>query len=82
MRQRDELAARLAERGIGTSVHFIPVHQLTGFAHVLGREECQSCPVTDQVASELLSLPLYPALTDGQQAAVVDTVTSILRGQR
>ena len=82
VRQRDELAVRLAELGIGTSVHFIPVHRLTGFAGVLGPDECGSCPVTDRVADELLSLPLYPSLRDGQQAAVVDAITSTLRRNR
>jgi len=77
--RRDELAAALAERGIGHSVHFIPAHQLTGFAALLGADECASCPVTDRVAGELLSLPLYPALTDRQQSAVIDAVTSVLR---
>ena len=50
--------------GIGTSVHFIPVHQFRGYAALLGDEECAAVPVTDRVADELLSLPLYPGLTD------------------
>lgn len=77
-RRRDELAARLSEIGVGTSVHFIPVHQLSGYARLFGRDECRSCPTTDQVADELLSLPLYPALSDEHQAVVIDTVSSFL----
>lgn len=77
--RRDELAAELAEAGIGTSVHFIPVHQLTGFAAALGTSERGVCPVTDRVAGELLSLPLYPSLTDDQQSAVIDAVVAGLR---
>jgi dTDP-4-amino-4,6-dideoxygalactose transaminase len=76
---RDELARELAAAGIGNSVHFIPVHQLTAFAALLGAEECQACPVTDRVADELLSLPLYPSLSDGQQSAVIDAVVAGLR---
>jgi dTDP-4-amino-4,6-dideoxygalactose transaminase len=71
---RDELIEALTRRGIGTSVHFIPVHHLSGFAAALGRQECQSVPVTDQVADEILSLPMYPALTDDD----VDRVTDAL----
>jgi len=62
--RRDEIAARLADAGIATSVHFIPVHQLSGYAQLLGADECGSLPVTDRVADELLSLPLYPGLSD------------------
>jgi dTDP-4-amino-4,6-dideoxygalactose transaminase len=78
--RRDELAARLSELGVGVSVHFIPVHRLSGYARVLGPDECRSCPVTDRVADELLSLPLYPALADEQQAVVIEAVTSFLGG--
>jgi dTDP-4-amino-4,6-dideoxygalactose transaminase len=76
---RDALAAALAEAGVGTSVHFIPVHHLSGFAEVLGPQECTSCPVTDRVAEQLLSLPLYPSLSDAQQSAVIDAVVAAIR---
>ena len=61
---RDAVIDALTRREIGTSVHFIPVHQLSGYRRVLGPEECQSVPVTDQIATEVLSLPMYPALAD------------------
>jgi len=59
---RDAVIDALTRREIGTSVHFIPVHQLSAYRRVLGPEECQSVPVTDQIATEVLSLPMYPAL--------------------
>ena len=50
LRHRDEVAAALAEQGIGTSVHFIPVHQLSAFGtRRSGTWECAACPVTDLV---------------------------------
>ncbi len=61
---RDACADRLARAGVATSVHFIPVHRLTGYARLLGPDECRAVPVTDRLADELLSLPLYPSLTD------------------
>ena len=63
---RDLLIDALSRQGIGTSVHFIPVHHLSGFRRALGPEECRAVPVTDQVAKEILSLPIYPALTDAE----------------
>jgi perosamine synthetase len=64
----------LASQGIGTSVHFIPVHQLSGYRRILGDEECRSVPVTDQVAEEVLSLPLYPGLTESDVTRVTDAL--------
>jgi dTDP-4-amino-4,6-dideoxygalactose transaminase len=72
--RRDDVAARLASAGIATSVHFIPVHRLTGYARLLGADESAAVPVTDRVADELLSLPLYPDLTD----QAVDHVSGLL----
>lgn len=71
---RDDVIEALAGQGIGTSVHFIPVHQLSGYRDLLGAEECQSVPVTDQIAGELLSLPMYPALSEIN----LDVVTTAL----
>jgi perosamine synthetase len=58
---RDELSAALSARGVGTSVHFIPVHHMPYFRRLLGEPRL---PVADRIFPELLSLPLHPALTD------------------
>jgi dTDP-4-amino-4,6-dideoxygalactose transaminase len=61
---RDEVVSSLASRGVSTSVHFIPIHHLPWF-----QARCLTpTPLTgaDQVFTELLSLPLYPALTDDE----------------
>jgi perosamine synthetase len=68
---RDELSAALSARGVGTSVHFIPVHQMPYFRRLLGEPQL---PVADRVFPELLSLPLHPALTD----ADVDHVCALI----
>jgi len=77
---RDLVIDALQRRGIGTSVHFIPVHQLSGFRTALGPQECRSVPVTDRVAGEILSLPMYPALTDEGVARVADALLTIAGG--
>jgi dTDP-4-amino-4,6-dideoxygalactose transaminase len=71
---RDLLIEELTRRGIGTSVHFIPVHKLSAFAAALGTQECGSVPVTDQIAEEILSLPMYPALTDDDVDRVAEAL--------
>jgi dTDP-4-amino-4,6-dideoxygalactose transaminase len=71
---RDRVAAHLADAGVATSVHFIPVHRLGGYARLLGPEEVAAVPVTDRIADELLSLPLYPDLAD----EAVDRISGLL----
>ncbi|MBM4436656.1 MAG: DegT/DnrJ/EryC1/StrS family aminotransferase [Actinobacteria bacterium] len=72
---RDALAARLAEQGIGTKVHYPwPVHLQPAF---IGR--CRvPLPLThtEQACREILSLPIYPELTDEQVDAVVAAVNA------
>jgi perosamine synthetase len=70
--RRDELIGRLAGQGIGTSVHFIPVHHFPYFQRLLGAEECAACPEADAVFPRLLSLPLYPSLTAEEIGYVCD----------
>ncbi|HJY95235.1 MAG TPA: DegT/DnrJ/EryC1/StrS family aminotransferase [Streptosporangiaceae bacterium] len=73
---RDTAAERLAEAGIGTSVHFIPVHHLPYFRNLLGLEACGELPAADQIFPRLLSLPMFPGLTDSD----VDRVCEALAG--
>jgi perosamine synthetase len=66
---RDELIERLARRGIGTSVHFIPLHRLEWYA-----AHCVlppgGLPGADEVYAETLSLPFDQHLTDEELDAV------------
>jgi perosamine synthetase len=73
---RDELSNQLAIRGIGTSVHFIPLHHLT----FTRSTTLQPVPLSgaDQAFPELLSLPMYPALTDDEVDLVCSSVARVL----
>lgn len=72
-RTRDDLAAALAEAGVGTSVHFIPVHHFASFGAFLHPDQ-PGLPHADRLFPQLLSLPLHPALSDVQ----VDQVSALL----
>ena len=74
---RDHLVELLAAAGIGTSVHFIPVHHQPYFQRLLGPTECSSLPVADAVFPTLLSLPMHPGLTDPDIARVADTLAAL-----
>jgi dTDP-4-amino-4,6-dideoxygalactose transaminase len=57
---RDEYQRALAEENIGTSVHFLPVHQLSAYRGRLAPGQ-PPLPETERAGRELLSLPLSPA---------------------
>jgi dTDP-3-amino-3,4,6-trideoxy-alpha-D-glucose transaminase len=76
--QRDALRAFLRERDIGTLVHYpVPVHLQPAYADLEYKEG--SLPVTETVAREVLSLPMYPELSDDEVLTVADAVLSFVR---
>jgi dTDP-4-amino-4,6-dideoxygalactose transaminase len=77
---RKEFIVRLHQRGIGTSVHFIPVPMHPYFAglNLPGAE----CPVTRALYPRLVSLPLYPAMTEEQVQYVARSVREIAEEAR
>ncbi|WP_033218762.1 DegT/DnrJ/EryC1/StrS family aminotransferase [Kitasatospora phosalacinea] len=75
---RDGVLAALREAGIGAGVHYpVPVHLQPAFRH-LGHAE-GAFPVTERAAGQLLTLPLFPQITEGQQARVAETLAAALR---
>jgi dTDP-4-amino-4,6-dideoxygalactose transaminase len=74
--RRDALQAALMERGISTLIHFpIPLHLQPAFASLGGRPG--DFPVAEAAARDILSLPLYPALSDAQALSVARTVREL-----
>ena len=72
---RDSLVNGLKERGIGASVHFDPpVHKHPAYAEFADIP----LPVTDRVAATILTLPMFPQITEGDLDRVAATVEDIL----
>lgn len=72
---RDALRQHLASHGVGTQVHYpVPLHLQEANAY-LGLKPGH-CPVAEQVAREVLSLPIYPELTQEQLQQVAVAVNS------
>ena len=70
---RETMRKALGEAGVGTGIHYpIPLHLQQAYQK-LGYQ-AGDFPVTERIAEEILSLPMYPQLTQEQQMAVVDTV--------
>jgi len=73
-KNRDKLQESLREHGIGTNIHYpVPVHLQPAYA-----SRCSIDPrgldITERVANEVLSLPMYPELSDSDIAAVIFAV--------
>jgi dTDP-4-amino-4,6-dideoxygalactose transaminase len=76
---RDELITALAARGIGTSVHFIPIHRLEYYRDRYGYSP-EDFPVANTAFEQLVSLPIYPAMTDDDVLDVIDAVLDAVKG--
>lgn len=72
--RRDDMMAYLKSRGIATGVHYIPNHLHKAFA------DCRtSLPICERLYREILTLPLYYEMSDGDVAKVIDAVRSFFR---
>ena len=78
---RDELIQELSAAGVGTSVHFIPLHEHSYYRDVLGAR-ASDLPVATREWQRIVSLPLYPGLTDVDVDRVADTLRASLRRHR
>ncbi len=79
-RGRDDVVRELAARGIGTSVHFIPVHFHSAFRR-LGRWREGDFPVAEAFFRGAISLPLYPDMTDAEVDTVCEALREAVRGK-
>jgi dTDP-4-amino-4,6-dideoxygalactose transaminase len=71
---RDRVRERMLARGVSTGVHYpVPIHRQPAFRPLLDSE--QRFPVADAACAEIISLPVFPQLTDGE----VDRVAESLR---
>jgi perosamine synthetase len=78
---RDTVIEELRARNIGTSVHFIPHHLHPYYQQVWGYRP-GAFPNAEAVFDEVLSLPLYPGMSDGDVDDVIGAVTDVVRRHR
>jgi dTDP-4-amino-4,6-dideoxygalactose transaminase len=76
---RDRVREALRERGVQTSVHYPPIH---GFSAYAGATERRHLPVTDAVAARVLTLPLFPQMTEWQIELVAAALVEALADPR
>jgi len=73
---RDEYIVKLEERGIKTSVHFIPLYRFSYFKKRFG-DMTHNFPNCEWVFEREISLPIYPSMTDEQVEYVIEQVINI-----
>ena len=70
----------MRERGIGLSVHFIPLYEFTYYKK-LGYDG-RDCPNSGRVFERTVSLPIFPGMTDAEIDYVIENVLDLLKANR
>ncbi len=73
---RNQLIVELSERGVGTSVHYIPVHMHSYYVNKYGFSP-DDYPNAFDNSKRAISLPIYPALTDSEVDYIIDTINTL-----
>jgi len=74
---RDELIQTLSDQGVGTSVHYVPLHRQPYWRDEYNLTN-DMFPVTDRAYQTMLSIPLYTAMSDEQQDRVIQVLREAL----
>ncbi|MDX8549498.1 UDP-4-amino-4,6-dideoxy-N-acetyl-beta-L-altrosamine transaminase [Methanospirillum sp. J.3.6.1-F.2.7.3] len=77
---RTEIFLQLQSKGIGVNVHYMPVY-MQPYYQKLGFSKGQF-PEADKYAEDVITLPLFPLMTDNEQEIVIKSLTEILTGVR
>lgn len=75
---RDEVIQRLSDAGIGTSVHFVPLHRQPYWRDRYGLRP-EQFPAADKAYQHMLSIPLFTAMSDDEQGRVIAALKAVVR---
>ncbi len=73
---RNEYVQKLMERGIGTSVHYIPLHIMPYYRKLYDYKP-EDFPTSMRVYESIFSLPIYPDLSDRQVERIIESVLDV-----
>jgi perosamine synthetase len=76
---RSAMIEKLRERGVGTSVHFIPLHMHPFYQKAYGYR-AEDFPVASEQYQRYISLPIFPGMTPQQVDYVIQNVVDIIHG--
>jgi UDP-4-amino-4,6-dideoxy-N-acetyl-beta-L-altrosamine transaminase len=72
---RDKVFCELRKNGIGVNVHYIPVHLHPYYKNKL-KTDIGLCPVAEEAYTKIISIPMFPAMTDEDVEEVIKCVSS------
>ena len=75
---RDEVIQALADAGIGTSVHYVPLHRQPYWRDRYGLTP-EQFPVADRAYQRMFSIPLFTAMSDDEQGRVIAALRAVVR---
>lgn len=78
---RDGFMAKMADENIGTAIHYpIPLHLQKSYAY-LGYKE-GDFPVSERLAKAIVSLPMFPNLTEAEQVRISEAISKVLASEK
>lgn len=77
VQNRAELFSALRDKGIGVNVHYIPLNLHPYYQQLLGIRQGQ-CPAAETAYENILSLPIFPAMSDADVDYVVETISHLI----
>jgi perosamine synthetase len=78
---RNQFIELLREKGIGTSVHYIPLHHHPYYQQVWGYKS-SDFPNANRAYARVISLPLYPSLQQNQVEYIIDSILKLIKKNR
>lgn len=78
-KKRDALQEFLSKNGIGTLIHYpVPPHMQKAYAHL--NISKGSLPIAEELSETMLSIPIYPGITEANLQEVADTIKAFFKG--
>lgn len=74
---RDEIFKALKAEGLGVNVHYMPIHLHPYYKNNSGTEE-GLCPVAENVYKRIITLPIFPTMTEGDIEDVIGIVKKVV----
>lgn len=74
LKDREKLREKLLSKGIQTGIHYVPNHLLKFFK----KDNISSFPVTDEIVSEILTLPLHPDLNEDNISMIAKAIVDLI----
>ena len=74
---REKVFSELRNNGLGVNLHYIPVHLHPYYKNTF-KTDLGLCPVAEKAFKQIISIPMFPAMTDDEVNQVIETVKMTL----